>query len=147
MGWDSNFARLATFTAKGTFRALKGKVAPARYMALLSGAIAVLLEEHPELDATAARTLATKATGVKPAPEFLPADSVDSTDPPHSVRDASGGQRRQHSTAKATGAKSARSKTSPRKTTARKKTTRTARAGTTRRTTATSKTTRRKKAA
>ncbi len=142
MGWDSNFARLATFTAKGTFRALKGKVTPARYKALLSGAIAVLLEEHPGLDATAARTRATKATGAKPAPEFLSTDSA---------RGASGGKGRRRSTAKATGTKAARRKTSrkssPRKTTTRKKTTRKARPGTTRRATTTHKTTRRRKAA
>ncbi|MCH6551908.1 MAG: hypothetical protein IH804_07835, partial [Planctomycetes bacterium] len=75
MGWDSNFARLATFTARGTFRALKGKVTPARYKSLLSGAIAVLLEEHPDLDTKKARTRATKATGAKPAPELLSADT------------------------------------------------------------------------
>ncbi len=143
MGWDSNFARLATFTAKGTFRALKGKVTPTRYKALLSGAIAVLLEEHPGLDATTARTRATKATGAKPAPEFLSTETA---------RGASGGGGKgwRRSTAKATGTK-ARSKTSrkssPRKTTARKKTTRKARAGTTRAATTTGKTTRRRKAA
>ena len=144
MGWDSNFARLATFTAKGTFRALKGKVTPARYKALLSGAIAVLLEEHPGLDAAAARTRATTATGAKPAPEFLSTDTA---------RGASGGaskgQRR--STAKTTSTKAARRKTSrkssPRKTTTRKKTTQKARAGTTRRATTTRKTTRRREAA
>ncbi len=125
MGWDSNFARLATFTAKGTFRALRGKVTPTRYKALLSGAIAVLLEEHPGLDATAARTRATKATGTKPAPEFLSTDAA---------RTKSARGKTSH-------------KTSPRKTTARKKTTRKARAGTTRRTTTTRKTTRRRKAA
>ncbi|MHC4106642.1 MAG: hypothetical protein ACYSXF_02530 [Planctomycetota bacterium] len=144
MGWDSNFARLATFTAKGTFRALKGKVTPTRYKALLSGAIAVLLEEHPGLDAKAARTRATKATGAKPAPEFL---STDGARRASGGASGGGGKGRRRSTAKATGTKAARSKTSPRKTTARKKTTRKARAGTTRRTTTTRKTTRRRKAA
>ncbi len=128
MGWDSNFARLATFTAKGTFRALRGKVTPTRYKALLSGAIAVLLEEHPGLTAKTARTRATKATGTKPAPEFLSTD-------------AGGDKGRRRSTAKATGTKAARSKTT------RKKSWRKAPAGTTRRTTTTRKTTRRRKAA
>ena len=134
MGWDSNFARLATFTARGTFRALKGKTTPARYKALLSGAIAVLLEEHPELDSKKARARATKATGAKPAPELLSADTS---------RGASGGggKGRRRSTAKATGTKAARSKTT------RKKSRRKAPAGTTRRSTTTRKTTRRRKAA
>ena len=138
MGWDSNFARLATFTAKGTFRALRGKVTPARYKALLSGAIAVLLEEHPGLDAKTARTRATKATGTKPAPEFLSTDTGRGAS-----RGASGGggKRWRRSTAKATGTKAARSKTT------RKKSRRKAPAGTARRTTTTRKTTRRRKAA
>ena len=138
MGWDSNFARLATFTARGTFRALKGKVTPARYKSLLSGAIAVLLEEHPDLDTKKARARATKATGAKPAPELLSADTSRGAS-----RGASGGgsKGRRRSTAKATGTKAARSKT------ARKKLRRKAPAGTTRRTTTIRKTTSRRKAA
>ncbi len=136
MGWDSNFARLATFTAKGTFRALRGKVTPTRYKALLSGAIAVLLEEHPGLDAKTARTRATKATGTKPAPEFLSTEAGPGAS-------GGGGKRWRRSTAKATGTKAARTRSK----TTRKKTTRKAPAATRRRTTTTRKTTRRRKAA
>ncbi len=133
MGWDSNFARLATFTARGTFRALKGKTTPARYKSLLSGAIAVLLEEHPELDTKKARARATKATGAKPAPELLSAD----------MSRGAGSKGRRRSTTKTTGTKAARTRSK----TTRKKTTRKAPAATRRRTTTTRKTTRRRQAA
>ena len=74
MRWDSSVARLALYTARGTFAAIKRTVPAERHTELLSAAIAQLLEAHPDLDAAEAARRAAKATGVPPSPDLFTAD-------------------------------------------------------------------------
>ncbi len=71
MRWDSTLTKLAVFFAKGSLRAIHGRIDGGRYKELLSGSVAQLLIEHPDINVIRAKSLAAKATGVRPCPEVF----------------------------------------------------------------------------
>ncbi len=74
MQWDARLVRLSMFPARRLFAALRRRTSFPRYRQLLAAAVAMLLDEHPDLDLSQARRRAMNATGALPAAELLPAD-------------------------------------------------------------------------
>ncbi len=71
MSWDSTLVKMAGYTVRGTLRTVGGRVPKDRYKALLSGLVAGMLSEHPDLSQAQAVRRAEAATGNKPAPELI----------------------------------------------------------------------------
>jgi hypothetical protein len=71
MGWDSGFVKLGLHTVRGVLRSVGGRVPKKRYKELVSGVVAGVLAEHPDLDLNEARKRAERATGNTPAADLI----------------------------------------------------------------------------